>query len=449
MRPKRIDGTIPHLRKDPAMKVHQCRLCEGTSLDLVLDLGTTALANRFIKTPVANARGPAHPGSPAKEPEPLFPLRVVLCRDCGLVQLDEEVAREILFSNYIYVSGTSALVRRHARWLADYLRRKYYLGGQDLVVEAASNDGTVLKEFRWQGLRVLGVEPAENVATLAGDQDISTVVDFFDEKLARTIRESCGRARLFLARHVLAHVTDLPGFVRGIKEMLAPDGVAVIEVPHLAELYENLEFDTIYHEHLCYFSLEVLDRLFHRFGLSVIDVDRLPIHGGSILVHVTHANSSREPSTRLQKILKEETDLRLRNPETWRGFARRAAQLKEDLLRFLDHLIRRDKSLAAYGAPAKGNTLLSYCGIGPDRLPFIVDQSPFKQGCLTPGHHIPIYGPEMLLERQPDVTLVLAWNFAEEIFQQQTEYRQRGGQLAVPIPIPRFLDQAILQKVAV
>ncbi len=416
------------------MKVHQCRLCEGRNLDLFLDLGTTALANRFLRPDQLH------------EPEPFFPLRVVLCRDCGLVQLDEEVAREILFKNYIYVSGTSAGVQRHAHWLADYLTRKYRVGGQDLVLEVASNDGTVLKEFRWQGLRVLGVEPAENVATLAGDQDVPTVVDFFDDKLARTIRESCGLAQLFLARHVLAHVTDLHGFVRGIKEILAPNGVALIEVPHLAELYENLEFDTIYHEHLCYFSAEVLRTLFKRFGLSVIDIDRLPIHGGSVLVHLVHAGA-RPASARVQAILKEEARLELWNLETWRGFAGRVAHLKEELVQFLDGMIHRGDSLAAYGASAKGNTLLSYCGIGTDRLPFIVDASPLKQGYLTPGQHIPIYGPEMLLQRQPDVTLILAWNFAEEIFRQQAEYRNKGGRLAVPIPVPRLMDEAAMATI--
>jgi SAM-dependent methyltransferase len=425
------------------MKVQQCRLCESKDLHLFLDLGKTALANRFLREADAASLLGRLP-----EPEPFFPLRVVLCQDCGLVQLDEEVAREILFKNYIYVSGTSAVVRRHAQWLADYLIHKYGVRRQGLVVEAASNDGTLLKEFRWQGLRILGVEPAANVAALAIDQGIPTLMKFFDQELARTIRDTYGPAQLFIARHVLAHVTDLHGFVRGIKEILAPDGVALIEVPHLAELYENLEFDTIYHEHLCYFSLEVLHTLFQRSELTVIDVDRLPIHGGSILVHVGHAAVTREASPRLPMILKEEADLRLRNLETWQAFAHRVGRLKEEMLDFLDDMIRQGKSLAAYGAPAKGNTLLSYCGIGPDRLPFIVDQSPWKQGLLTPGHHIPILAPEMLLRRQPDVTLILAWNFAAEVCQQQAEYRQRGGRFAVPIPGPCFLDEPVISKVA-
>lgn len=258
------------------MQVRECRVCQSRKLDLILDLGLTALANRFLR--------PDQVG----QPEPFFPLRAVLCGDCGLVQLDEEVPREVLFREYVYASGTSNLVWTHARSLAENLCRRYGLNAQDLVMEAASNDGTVLKEFRWQGLPVLGIEPAENIAALAIERGIPTVVDFFDDRLARDLRRQYGAARLFLARHVLAHVSDLHGFIRGIKLVLADDGVAVIEVPHLAELYRHLEFDTIYHEHLCYFSAAVLRTLMEKFGLTIIDVDRVPIHGGSLLVHVAH-----------------------------------------------------------------------------------------------------------------------------------------------------------------
>ena len=413
------------------MTVHQCRSCEGNNLDLFLDLGKTALANRFLRPDQLH------------DPEPFFPLRVALCCDCGLVQLDKEVAPDLLFKDYVYVSGTSAAIRRHARWLADYLTRKYRVGRQDLVVEVASNDGTVLKEFRWQDLRVLGVEPAANVAALAIDQGIATEVTFFDEQLARIIRSCHGPAQLLLARHVLAHVADLHGFVKGIKELLAPNGVAIFEVPHLAELYENLEFDTIYHEHLCYFSAEVLQTLFTRFDLTVIDIDRLPIHGGSLLVHVAHGGATHDTSPQVARVLKEEAGLNLRSLETWKAFARRVALFREELSQFLDDIAGQGKTLAGYGAPAKSTTLLSYCGIGPDRLPFIVDQNPWKQGLLTPGKKIPIYGPEMLLKSQPDVTLILAWNFAAEILHQQAEYREKGGRFAVPIPAPRFVDAAV------
>jgi hypothetical protein len=402
-------------------------------LDLVLDLGRTALANRFLR--------PEQVG----EPEPTFPLRVVLCGDCGLVQLDEEVPREILFKNYLYASGTSSLVPKHARWLGHFLGRRYGLGTQDLVMEAASNDGTVLKEFRWQGMPVLGIEPAENIAAGAVERGIPTIVDFFDDRLARILREQHGPAKLFLARHVLAHVADLHGFVRGIKLVLAEDGVAAIEVPHVAELFRHLEFDTIYHEHLCYFSAAVLQSLFRQFGLAIIDVDRVPIHGGSLLVHVGH-EGARPVSPRVVEVLSQEDNLQLDQVETWRSFARRVAHVKEELRRFLDGIHRSGETLAGYGAAAKANTLLAYCGIGTERLPWIVDRSPLKQGLLTPGHHIPVFGPEMLRERQPDVTLILAWNFAEEVFEQLADYRERGGRLAVPLPDPRFLGDRAWSK---
>ena len=410
---------------DP-MQVRECRICQSRKLNLVLDLGRTALANRFLR--------PEELG----EPEPFFALRAILCGDCGLVQLDEEVPREMLFREYLYASGTSNLVWTHARSLAVNVCRRYGLDAQDLVMEAASNDGTVLKEFRWLGLPVLGIEPAENIAAQAKEHGIPTVVDFFDDRLARDLRRQYGAARLFLARHVLAHVSDLHGFIHGIKCVLADDGVAVIEVPHVAELYRHLEFDTIYHEHLCYFSVAVLRTLMEKFGLTIIDVDRVAIHGGSLLVHIAH--EGRHPvSPRVVEALSQEDNLRLGELETWRGFGRRVAQVKEELLRFVDEIGERGQSLAGYGAAAKANTLLAYCGIGPDRLPYIVDRSPLKQGLLTPGHHIPVHGPELLLDDQPDVTLILAWNFADEIFEQQAEYRRRGGRLAVPIPVPRFL----------
>lgn len=411
------------------MQVFHCRVCQSQKLDLVLDLGRTALANRFLRSEQLEEPG---------EPEPFYPLRLVLCGDCGLVQLDEEVPREFLFKEYIYASGTSSLIRTHVRHLAQSLCRRYGLNSKDLVMEAASNDGTALKEFRWQGTPVLGIEPAENIAAEAIESGIPTIVDFFDARLACEICQQYGPARLFLARHVLAHVSDLQGFVQGIKHLLSDDGVAVIEVPHLAELHNYLQFDTIYHEHLSYFSAAVLRTLMAKFGLTIIDIERVAIHGGSLLVHVGREGVY-AASPRAVEVLSQEDNLRLSQVETWRGFARRVAQVKEELLQFLDGIRDRGESLAGYGAAAKANTLLAYCGIGPDRLPIIVDGSSLKQGLLTPGHHIPVRGPKALLEMQPDVTLILAWNFADEIFEQQAEYRRRGGRMAVPIPSPRFM----------
>lgn len=409
------------------MQINQCRICERRELEPILDLGKTALANRFL-TP-----------SQLNEPEPVYPLRLLLCAACGLVQIDENVDRELLFSNYIYVSGTSDSVRRHAGWLADTLGRRYRLDPSDLAVEAASNDGTVLQSLQALGLRVQGVEPAGNIACQAIAAGIPTLAKFFDETSARRVREEQGPAALFLARHVLAHVTDLHGFVAGIATILAPNGVAVIETPHLASLYRKLEFDTIYHEHLCYYSVGALQVLFARFGLKIIDVDKIALHGGSVLVHVAHQNSLHQPTKRVAQVMHEEHELQLRQTTAWQRFAEQVEDWRDRFIPFLDRMIARGWRLAGYGAPAKGNTLLAYCGIGPDRLPYLVDKSPQKQGLFTPGQHIPVAPVEELLARRPDVTLILAWNFAEEIVEQQAAYVRSGGRFAVPIPSPRIL----------
>jgi 2-polyprenyl-3-methyl-5-hydroxy-6-metoxy-1,4-benzoquinol methylase len=409
------------------MQIKQCRICDSRELENILDLGETALANRFLKP------------SQLDEDEPFYPLRLVLCKACGLVQIDENVPRELLFNDYIYVSGTSDLVRRHANSLAETLGRRYRLDPSELVVEAASNDGTVLRSFQALGLRVQGIEPAANIAEEANAAGIPSLVEFFDESSARRVREEQGPAALFLARHVLAHVTDLHGFVRGIEALLSPNGVAVIETPHLAALYENLEFDTIYHEHLCYYSVGALQRLLGRFGLRIIDVDKINLHGGSVLVHAARNASLHRPTRRVAEIIAVEEDLQLGQTTAWQRFAEQVEQWREEFLPFIDKMLARGQRLAGYGAPAKGNTLLSYCGIGPERLPYLVDKSPLKQGHLTPGQHIPVFPVEKLVSDRPDVTMILAWNFADEIVDQQAEYQRAGGRFAIPIPSPRLL----------
>jgi novobiocin biosynthesis protein NovU/D-mycarose 3-C-methyltransferase len=403
------------------VRVQQCRVCEGPSLEPFLDLGPTALANSFVR--------PDCPGAD----EPRFPLRAVLCGDCGLVQIDEEVPPGVLFRDYIYVSGTSDLVRTHA----DFLAEKFVACGLrpgDLVVEAASNDGTVLRAFQRRSLRVLGVEPAANIAARANAEGVETVCEFFNADTAARVREHYGPARLVLGRHVLAHVADLHGFVAGFPRLLAPDGLAAVEVPYLLPFHDNLEYDTIYHEHLCYFSVRILQRLFERWGLELLDVQEVAIHGGSIVVTAQHRGGPRRPDASVARHLAREEGRGLHRPAPWRAYAHRVAQSRAALLGELDRLARAGHRLAGYGAPAKGMTLLSYCGIGPDRLPYLVDKSPYKQGLLTPGHHIPVLPPTRLLEDQPDVVLVLAWNFAAEIAAQQAEYLGRGGKLLLPIP---------------
>lgn len=418
------------------MHVETCRVCHNRLPEPFLDLGRTALANSFVS--------PDHP----PDQEPTYPLRVVLCPACGLVQIDEEVPPETLFSEYIYVTGTSPTAVRHAETLAARCVERYDLGSSSLVLEAASNDGTVLRAFQQRGTRTLGVEPARNLAAAAVADGIDTVCAFFNTPAAHTLKESHGPASLFMGRHVLAHVADLHGFVAGVEHVLAPDGVAVVEVPHLLPFYRRLEYDTVYHEHLCYFSLGVLGELFGRAGLEIIAVWKVKIHGGSIVVHAQRRGGPREPDETVGRMLAEEKAAGLADPDAWDEFARRVAESQDRLRHELGRLTRGGKRVVGYGAPAKGMTLLASCGIGRETLGYLVDRSPNKQGLLTPGHRIPIRPPEALLEDQPDAVLMLAWNFAEEILVQQAEYLNRGGQFIMPIPEPHYHHAERLQPSA-
>jgi novobiocin biosynthesis protein NovU/D-mycarose 3-C-methyltransferase len=415
------------------VRITRCRVCEGRDLRLLLDLGCTALANAFLRR------------EDLGRPETTFPLRLVLCGDCGLVQIDEDVPPDVLFKHYVYVTGTSNLVRLHAAWLAGHCARLCPLGRGDLVVEAASNDGTLLRAFRRFGVRTVGIEPAENLAEQANQEGIETLARYFDETTADDVRAGHGPARLVLARHVLAHAADLHGFVRGLEKVLGPDGLAVIEVPHLLPFYENVAYDTIYHEHRCYFSVRVLKGLLERGGLQVVDVREVSLHGGSVVVTAQRTGGRRRATSRVRRVLEREERAALHQAEPWQAFARAVAASKEELLAELDRLRAAGRSLAGYGAPAKGMTLLAYCGIGPDRLPYLVDRSPLKQHHWTPGHHVPILPSEQLLEDQPDVVLLLAWNFAAEIVRQQAVYRERGGRFLLPLPQPQYWHAGLAQ----
>lgn len=407
------------------MHVTNCRVCLGRDLHPFLDLGETALANSYLL--------PAQAG----DPEPKFPLRVALCRSCGLVQIDEEVPREVLFKHYLYVSATSDLVHMHAKYLAEHFAVVGSLKPGDLVLEVASNDGTVLRAFQKHGVRAVGIEPAENIAAAARADGIETVCEFFNVASARAVREKYGAAKLIVGRHVLAHVADLHGFVEGMQIVLDGDGMAVVECPHLLAFHDRLEYDTVYHEHLCYFSINVIKTLFEHFGLELVDVLEVAIHGGSIVVSAQHRGGGRKRSAAVDIMLARERAAGLHLPERWDAFARRVAASREALRSEIARLQRQGKKLAGYGAPAKGMTLLAHCGLG-DELPYIVDKSPHKQGRLTPGHHVPILPVQQLLVDRPDVVLLLAWNFADEVVAQQAEFLRRGGRFLLPLPTPHY-----------
>jgi C-methyltransferase C-terminal domain/Putative zinc binding domain/Methyltransferase domain len=413
---------------DSFMHIDHCRVCHGLDLHPFLDLGETALANSYLL-----------PGQLA-EPEPKYPLRVALCRSCGLVQIDEEVPPEMLFKNYLYVSGTSDLVHSHARFLAEHFTRTGLLKSGELVLEAASNDGTILKAFQKHRLRTVGIEPAQNIAGQANADGVETICQFFNVPTAWAVRDTYGPAKLILARHVLAHVADLHGFVEGLRIVLDDDGLAVVECPHLLPFHEHLEYDTVYHEHLCYFSLGVLQALFERIGLELVDVLEVPIHGGSIVASAQRTRGPRHRTSAVDALLARERAAGLHVPERWDVFARRVALSRELLREELARLQARGKKLAGYGAPAKGMTLLAYCALG-DELPYLVDKSLHKQGRLTPGHHIPILHPGQLLVDQPDVVLLLAWNFAAEVVRQQAEYVRRRGRFLLPLPEPHYWEE--------
>jgi SAM-dependent methyltransferase len=402
-----------------------CRSCGAAPLDAVLSLGRTPLANAL--------RDQASLGLP----EPTYPLDLAFCPDCSLLQITLSVPPEQLFREYAYFSSYSDTMLRHATALARRLVRERKLGPDSLAVEAASNDGYLLKTYRAAGVPVLGIEPARNVARVAREiNGVATREEFFTAELAHQLAQDGQLADVFHAHNVLAHVPDLNGFVAGVRAVLKPRGVAVVEAPYVKDMLDNCEFDTVYHEHLCYFSLTALNHCFTRHGLSITDVERVAIHGGTLrLFAMRSENAIRSPS--VAALLDEEADWGVSTAAPYQDFARRVGEIREGLLGLLGQLRSSGKRIAAYGASAKGSTLLNYCGIGRETLEFLVDRSLVKQGRYTPGSGLRIDPPSRLLEDMPDYVLLLTWNFADEILAQQAEYRRRGGRFILPVPYPK------------
>jgi SAM-dependent methyltransferase len=400
-----------------------CRFCGEPLRRTVVDLGMSPLCESYIEA----AR--------LDEMEPFYPLHVRICEGCFLVQLRAYVAPEQIFTEYAYFSSYSSSWIQHARQYADMIIERLRIGPELLVVELGSNDGYLLEGFVERGIPALGIEPAGNVAKVATERGVPTLVAFFGADTARRLVVEGRRADLLVANNVLAQVPDLNDFVAGIKLLLAPGGVATIEVPHLMRLLEGNQFDTIYHEHYSYFSLGTIQRIFSAHGMTIFDVEELPTHGGSVRIYARHAGpNGRAAGARVVELTEREDAAGLSTMEPYTSFAARVEQTKRRLLEVLISIKSNGKSIAGYGAPGKGNTLLNYCGIRTDLVDYTVDRNPYKQGRFLPGTRIPIFALDKIAESRPDFILILPWNLKDEIIEQLAFVRGWGARFIVPIP---------------
>jgi 2-polyprenyl-3-methyl-5-hydroxy-6-metoxy-1,4-benzoquinol methylase len=406
-----------------------CRFCGSQLRQIFLDLGLSPMANSYLKE------------EDLQQEEPRFPLRVYVCGECFLVQLEEWESPENIFGDYAYFSSYSESWLRHANKYVGEMIKRFGIDPESKVVEIASNDGYLLQYFVDRGIPVLGIEPARNVAVVARSRGIPTRVDFFGETTARTLRREGLRADLLIGNNVLAHVPNLNDFVKGLKILLADQGIVTMEFPHLVRLCADCQIDTIYHEHFSYFSFMVAEKIFAAHGLTLFDVEELPTHGGSLRIFAQHKVGGRHPiSKHVQDLRKREIDAGYADLARYLAFEERAVRTKEKLIEFLVNARQEGKRVVGYGAPAKGNTLLNYCGVTSDLVEYTVDRSPHKQGLFLPGTRIPIYEPERINATKPDYILILPWNLQDEVISQLSFARTWGAQFVVPIPEPRVIQ---------
>lgn len=405
----------------------ECRLCGSPNLAAIWSFGPTPLANGYLK--------PEQVG----QSEPMVPLDIYRCEDCQLVQMCDVVAPELLFSHYLYLASTSPTFRGHFAKYAQHLIDRFRLTSNDLVVDVGSNDGILLKPLQEKDIRVLGIDPAQNVAAMATVSGIATLAEFFTPEIAARVRQDYGPARVITANNVFAHTDDVVGFVEAVKQLLSDDGVYVFEVQYLGDLIAKNLFDIVYHEHVCYYHVTPLVRFFKEQGMEIFDVQRQSVHGGSIRVFVQRAQGPLKKTDALTQILAEERAT-LVDPAIYYEFAHQIERNKQALQTLLADIKSQGKRIVGYGAPAKATTLLSAFSIGTETLEYIVDDDKkIKQGLVMPGSHIPIFSPDKLYDDKPDYSLILAWNFAEPIMKNHARFTEQGGRFIIPIPAPRII----------
>lgn len=408
-------------------KRESCRVCTKRLLKKVLTLGPTPLANEFLTSKQID------------QAEKFYPLDVYFCSSCAFLQLGHVVSAEILFGNYVYVSSTSTVFIKHFEDFAEHVTKKLVLNKESLVIDLGSNDGILLKPFKKMGMRVLGIEPAVHIAKIAQGEGIDTIPEYFSKPLARTIVRKYGRANIVTATNVFAHIDDLDEVIGGLQILLKEEGVFIVEAPYLIDFLKKRYFDLVYHEHLSYWSIDALSTIFKRFNMTVFHVEKVPVHGGSVRVYVKSNKSKRKIEKSVSMFLNQEKRMKLKNIKTYQDFSNKILENKIALLLLLAKIKSKGKTIAAYGAPAKGNTLLNFFSIGSETLDFVVDDSPMKQGLYSPGKHIPVVSSEEIYKKKPDYLLILAWNFSESIIAMHKRFAKSGGKFIIPVPKPKVV----------
>jgi len=402
----------------------KCRICDNEHLQKFLSLGKTPLANNFITEQQLHQQ------------EETFPLELCFCDTCKLVQLSYVVPPEKMFKNYVYVSSTTKTFQIHFAKMAEDLTREFGLDGNSLVVDIGSNDGLLLKCFQKFGIKTIGVEPATNVSKIAEENGVETINDFFSKEVVNQIISRKGKVDLITANNVFAHINNIKDVLGNVKILLKKDGAFVIEFQYLVDTIEKMTFDNIYHEHLSYFTLTSISYLFSKHGMQVFKAERVDSHGGSLRVFMKAKDGRHKTDLSVIEILEYEKSIGVDNFETYKNFAQKVYSVREKLVKYIKDIKNKNKRIAAYGAPAKGNTLLNFCNIGASYIDYVVEDNPLKQGLFTPGTHIPVFSSRMLEENTPDYILILAWNFAQEIMSKTAAYKEMGVKFLIPLPEP-------------